>query len=482
MKVLFVHRMVHQDPLGIMYLSAALRRAGHEVHFADAALEPAWMDRAVRLKPGIVGYSALTGSQGFFLDANRALKRRMDFLSVWGGPHPTFFPEFIEEDGVDVVCVGEGEGAIVDLAGAMDAGADTGAIPNLHVKTGSGIARNDPRPLVEDLDSLPLPDRGILERYPEYRCSTTRSVIASRGCPFSCTFCYNARYREMMRGKGRYARHRGVDSVIEECVLRGDDPWTTQIIFKDDLFAHDEGFVAEFADRYAREVRLPFLCNVRADRMTERMAADLARAGARVVHFGVESGSDRVRREILRRHISREDMLNTARWLRERGVKVYTFNIVGIPGETQAEALETLEFNASLRPDMAVFTMFQPYPRTPLGERAVAMGWCDPGYGGFRPSYYENSMQRLPGARRYTNMVHLFPAATRSALLRWMMPGLLPLPVTPAYRAADFVYKSVRFVFALEIVPLRDVALYSGRWVPTEPGPRPRAHESPCYR
>ena len=105
--------MVHQDPLGIMYLSAALKRAGHKVSFFDVALEPRWLDRLVDTAPDLVAYSVITGNERFFLEVNRTIKRRLDVLSLWGGPHPTFFPELIEEEGVDMLCVGEGEEAMV---------------------------------------------------------------------------------------------------------------------------------------------------------------------------------------------------------------------------------------------------------------------------------------------------------------------------------------------------------------------------------
>ncbi|MBW2263721.1 MAG: B12-binding domain-containing radical SAM protein [Deltaproteobacteria bacterium] len=459
-----------------MYLVAALKQAGHEVHFIDTALEDGWEEHAVKLAPDVIGYSVLTGSQGYFLGVNARLKRRMKFLSLWGGPHPTFFPEFIDEKEVDVLCIGEGDQAIVEIANAVDRGRTLDSIANLHVKGAGGVVRNDPRPLVQDIDALPHPDRSILVSYPQYRYVTSRAVIASRGCPHACTFCYNSRLRSLYKGNGRYTRLRSVDSIIEECSTHMQDQWATQIIFKDDLFAHDEGFVHDFSQSYRREIGMPFLCNVRADRMTERMADDLARAGARVVHFGVESGNDRVRREILGRPISRQSMVNTARWLRERGILVYTFNIIGIPGETPEEAMETLEFNASLHPHLAVFTLFQPYPKTPLGDRAVAMGWSDPGYEGFSPTYYKNSMKHLPHERTYRNMVHLFPVAVRSRLFRRLVPRLLRLPFTPLYSAVDFTFKATRFVFTLGIVPPRDIALYSGRWVPSRP---PRRRPSP---
>lgn len=470
MKAVFIHRMVYQDPLSIMYLAAALTEAGHEAHFVDVALDPDWEDHVVALRPDVVGYSIITGSQKGYLELNRKLKRRLRFLSLWGGPHPTFFPEFIDEEGVDAICIGEGEKVIVEVAEAIDGGVSLeqiATIPNLHVKIGGDVIRNDPRPLCQDLDSLPLPDRSILEKYPQYRCVSTRAVMTSRGCPFNCAFCFNSRYRKLYRGKGRYTRRRGVDSVISECSRYKADPYVRQIMFKDDLFTQDADFVHELAERYPREVGLPFACNIRADRMTEAIADDLARAGARVVQFGVESGSDRVRREVLGRNISREQMLQTAQWLKQRGIKIYTYNMVGIPDETPRESFETLELNAELGADVAMFSLFQPYPRTPLGDRAAALGWIGEGYQDFTSSFYRNSMTRLPHRRQYRNMVHLFPAAVRFKLLRRLTPFLVNLPLTPLYTGFDFTYKATRFITTLNFVHPLDILAYSGHWNPT---------------
>ncbi|MFH1434112.1 MAG: cobalamin B12-binding domain-containing protein, partial [Pseudomonadota bacterium] len=88
MRVLFIYRMVYQDPLGVLYLASVLKRAGHEVHYIDAVLDKNWEENAVRLAPDIVGYSVLTGNQRFYLEINSRLKKQIHFLSVWGGPHP----------------------------------------------------------------------------------------------------------------------------------------------------------------------------------------------------------------------------------------------------------------------------------------------------------------------------------------------------------------------------------------------------------
>jgi radical SAM superfamily enzyme YgiQ (UPF0313 family) len=470
MRIVFVHRMVYQDPLGILYLAARLRQAGHDPHFVDVALDRRWAHRVAELAPDVVGYSVTTGNHDFFLKINRRLKRRLDFLSLWGGPHPTFFPEFINEEGVDLLCVGEGEEAMVELADALDAGHPLTNIANLHVKQGGRSVRNEVRPLVANLDDLPFPDRSLVDHYAQYRFASSRAVITSRGCPYRCNFCFNSRFRQLYRGRGRYTRRHSVDYVIEQCRRHRDDPWVERILFKDDLFAQDEAYIRQFAERYGKEVGLPFACNVRADRLTEGIVDDLARAGAAVVHFGVEAGSERVRREILGRSISDEALRRTARWCHDRGIRVYTYNLLGVPGESRAEAYRTLSLNAELRPDLAVFTLFQPYPRTPLGDRAVELGWTEKGYGGFSASYYRNSMAGLPHRRHLSKMVNLFPLAVAYPRLQPLVPTLLALPLKPLYWSVDFVHKATRFVFTLGLVSPRDIALFSGHWRPKAAG------------
>ena len=115
MRVLFVIQQIDYEPHGIMHLSSALKAAGHEVALAVDALEDP-VQVAKEFQPGIIGYSVITGSHRYYYQLNLRLKEEVDFFSAFGGPHPTFFPEMIEEEGIDGICIGEGEEAIVNLA------------------------------------------------------------------------------------------------------------------------------------------------------------------------------------------------------------------------------------------------------------------------------------------------------------------------------------------------------------------------------
>ena len=120
-KVLWVEKQIDYEPQGVMSISAVLKEAGHDVQLTIAAQENP-VEYAKKYQPDVVGYSMMTGSQHYYFKVNRAIKEALGKqapLSVFGGPHPTFFPDLIKEDGVDGVCVGEGEGPLVDLANSL---------------------------------------------------------------------------------------------------------------------------------------------------------------------------------------------------------------------------------------------------------------------------------------------------------------------------------------------------------------------------
>ncbi|HUW94843.1 MAG TPA: cobalamin-dependent protein, partial [Anaerolineae bacterium] len=113
MNVLFIIKEIDNEPHGILRVSAALKQAGHEVEMVVGTEEDP-VEAALRLKPDVLAYSVYTGTQRYYLDVNRQIREQLDVVSIMGGPHPTFFPEIIEEEGVDGICIGEGEYATVD--------------------------------------------------------------------------------------------------------------------------------------------------------------------------------------------------------------------------------------------------------------------------------------------------------------------------------------------------------------------------------
>ena len=378
MRVLFVVQQIDYEPLGIMHLSSALTAAGHQVQLAVGARHDP-MAVAAEFRPDVAAYSVITGSQRYYLEVNRRLKAGLPgVFSVFGGPHPTFFPEMVQEPGVDGICRGEGEQALVDLLAALgDGGPDAAlGVRNWSFCRNGEVIANPVRPYVEDLDSLPFPDRALVyERDPVAGRSRIKHFLTGRGCPYNCTYCFNHALAEIYRGKGRRFRHRSVGHVIEEIRWVREHYPLEFVVFVDDTFVLSNEWLAEFAERYPRQIGLPFFCNTRANLVTAEQVRLLKAAGCHSVSMGIETGNDRLRNELLKRQMSKAQILEAARLLREGGLNFATTNMIGLPTSTLDDDFETLALNIQARPAYAHVFIFQPYPRTELGQYTREQGW-----------------------------------------------------------------------------------------------------------
>jgi anaerobic magnesium-protoporphyrin IX monomethyl ester cyclase len=378
LRVLFIAQQIDYEPQGIMCLSSALKAAGHEVELAVGAHhDPVAMAREFR--PDVAAYSVITGSQRYYLDLNRKLKAELPgVFAAFGGPHPTFFPEMVNEEGVDGICRGEGEEALVDLVETLD-GDESDAVSrvqNWSFRRNGDVITNPVRPYTGDLDSLPFPDRALVyERDPITARSKIKHFLTGRGCPYNCTYCFNHALSEIYRGKGKRFRQRSVDHVIEEIQWVRDHYPLEFVVFVDDTFVLSEEWLAEFAAKYPQQVGLPFFCNTRANLVTAEQVSLLKKAGCHCASMGVESGDDRIRNELLKRRMSTEQILEAARLFHEGGLHFTTTNMIGLPTSTLEDDFETLALNIQARPAYAHVFIFQPYPRTELGEFTREHGW-----------------------------------------------------------------------------------------------------------
>ena len=176
--------------LGVMMLSSMLRQEGFNVELAKATVDD--LSETLRHgEPTILAYSMVSQLAEPMLEVNREIKKRFDVKSFLGGAHATYYPEVIEEEGVDGICLGVGELAIVDLAKRIREGKDYTDTLNWHIKSNGQIYRNELRPLVSDLDTLPFADQSLMPR------TDGHSLMAGRGCPYRCTYCLNAAYNRL---------------------------------------------------------------------------------------------------------------------------------------------------------------------------------------------------------------------------------------------------------------------------------------------
>jgi anaerobic magnesium-protoporphyrin IX monomethyl ester cyclase len=377
---------LQRDPiewLGLMYLSATLKANGHRTRMVVDALEPGGaVESALREPADLFAFSPLVTDFRWVLGQAAALKARRNVPVVLGGTHATLNPEeMLAHPEVDVVCRGEGEAPLLELAEAVDEGRDWGGIANLWSRRDGVVVRNELRDLVSDLDTLPLPDRELYAGYPALRALGKRPLHMGRGCPYGCSYCHNARKRELYHGKGSYLRWRSIDGVLAEVEQLARGSFFKVLHFVDDGFGLREDWLVEFLPRLGRllDPRPAVFANMRADMVTEGLCAAFRDYGAERfrLRIAVECGDERYRREVLRKTISDADLRRAARLLHASGVRFATYNMMGLPGETLGQAIETLRLNVELRPAHAFCFLYQPFPGTDLARFAVDCGTVD---------------------------------------------------------------------------------------------------------
>ena len=442
MRVAFLSRKSREmAAYGVMSLAGSLRRHGHQVCVVPArdALDACTHPEIARAD--VVGMSATTGLHRVYVRWARALREAFpEKCLVLGGPHPTFFPEVIHQAPLDGICIGEGEESLPELLTEWQAGLSQP--PDgwwIRRDRGRGpVVPGHPRGPVQNLDSLPSPAFDLqYDADARFRRLPIRVFLPTRGCPFRCTYCYNRTLNDRHRAFGPILRHHDPDRILDdiESVLRR---WNGRLIwFLDANFVADQRWLEQFAPRYARRIGLPFFCKLRPEQASHRVVRRLVDAGCTAVGVGVESGSERIRRELLGRRASDHAILDACRRLKSHGVKLLTFSMLGLPGESFDDALRTLALNVACGADYAGATIYQPYPGTALAQRCVDEGWFDGDFDALSYSYFAESPLRFASQAdrdRITNLQRLFGLAVEFPEVRSRLRRLTARPASLLYR------------------------------------------------
>lgn len=401
MRVLFIEidtqRQWAVASLGPAFLAAFIRRVGHDASMVriheDAPVKE--LVAAVReAAPDLIGIS-LTSRQ--WLGANRllaGLREAMDIPVIAGGLHPTFSPEdTLRHPGIDYVCLGEGERAFLYLVEALEAGITitNGTIDNIWT---TGGTRPKLGPPFEPIDELPYMARDMLdEQYGVVHMTT------QRGCPFACTYCAARMYDELYEGHGSYGRRRSHASVLAELDAIRAAGDLNYVIFLDDTFTIHHPWVNEFCRAYGERGGAAFSIHARVETVNEKMINRLAEAGCRHITYGVESGSERVRREIMKRPVTNHKIIDVFRWTRQAGILVTANYMMGVPGETLEEMQQTIDLHGELDPGDFGYFVFYPYPGTHLFHECKRQGYLPENYLEM-PANHRQTILDLPGVTK----------------------------------------------------------------------------------
>ena len=322
-------------------------------------------------KPEIIGFSVLSFNYSEALQIAQFIKENFNIKIIFGGVHVILSPqEVIENEEVDIICTGEGEEVLKEL---LDKSLNCKDVKGIWYKQDGEIIKNENRRLIEDLDRLPFPDLKDfdLERYFVINHNHL-PVMASRGCPFSCTYCSNHALRKKLDGK--YVRFRSINNVIGEIELRikqFSKRGFKYLYFFDDTFILYKNFVKEFCEKFKEKgfhKNIKWTANVRANLVTDEIIKTMKNAGCYDARMGVEAGSDYIRNTVYKRNMTKEQLVHAFSVIKKHDLQLRLDFIIGAPYETLSMMEESFALAKHSNGDRIFFSRLYPFPGTEIKE------------------------------------------------------------------------------------------------------------------
>jgi radical SAM superfamily enzyme YgiQ (UPF0313 family) len=374
-------------PLGILYLAAVLKKKGVEVSVLDQAAKGLTIKETVNWikaeNPDILGFSTFASSgRTAALISSEVKKEDPNVTIVFGSHYATFNSERIlrKYPSVDIIARGEGEEIVIDLADCLDERKRLKDVLGISFRNGSDVVSTAGRPLIKDLDSIPFPDRGLIdEDYHSVIAGAVAaprkftSLVSSRGCVYRCRFCSCAQF-----ARNRW-RPRSVKNTLEELLFLSSEGYK-QFIFVDDNFTANPKNVIKLSREMRKEkLDMEWTCEGRVDNGSYEMFWEIARAGCRILYFGIESANQRIL-DYYNKRITPQQSKTAVRTARKAGVDVIVGSfIVGAADETVDEIYNTVEFANRIPIDLPQFNILGVFPGTDMWNEFEAKGFLKEG-------------------------------------------------------------------------------------------------------
>jgi len=375
------------EPLSLAYMGAMLKRHGHEVKILDCeALDYSFNDVENYLNQNefdAFGIAMLTIMYSQTIALSNIIKKIYPQARIIvGGPHPSAHgnaKEILEKENViDYAVMGEAEKTFAELLDVIEEEKETyeelSKIEGIAFRNKNNVLITKPRETVKDLDEFPIPDRSLLDMklyrpsVSYYRKLPAYIILTSRGCGYRCTFCSKVFDKEF--------RFHSPDRVIEEMKILIEDYGAKEIVFRDDTFTMRFDWTKEVCEKIIEEGlnnKIKWSCMTRVSLVTPELLKLMKEAGCWGIHFGVESGSQRLL-DMIKKDVTIKQIKNAFKWCREAGIETRAFMMLGLPTETRDESLKTIQFAKELDADWAQFTITTPYPGTELYDQAMELG------------------------------------------------------------------------------------------------------------
>jgi len=360
------------EQLGICYLSAMLKREGHKTDLFNTTyllyepfekVKEGVYNKIDLFQPDIICFSCRSLEFSFAKRIAESIKEKYKIKIIFGGIYPTIEPEEVLKcDAIDYVCVGEGEKALLELIKNLD---KDKPINNIWAKK----RKTKLNPLIQDLDKLPFPDRDLFNIPPENH----NLIMTARGCPYSCTYCFNCIINKKYAGQ-KHVRFRSIENVLKEVKELIAKYKLGYIFFCDDVFTSNKERLIQFCKEY-KEIGIPFACNARAEQIDRDIAIALKEAGCIEIRIGIETGNEKLRREILHRYVGNDLIKKSFQICKEVGLKTYSFNMIGLPFETKETIYETFQLNKEIKPDHFQVSILYPFEGSEIYETYKKNGY-----------------------------------------------------------------------------------------------------------
>jgi radical SAM superfamily enzyme YgiQ (UPF0313 family) len=455
-KILFVspRKFLYSYPmLGMAFLSSYLKRYGryqYDIRLADENTGSSWKDALNDFRPDIVSISSTTPQITYASRIAEYVKANFPgTLVLVGGPHPTVLPErtLDEFKAFDIVCVGEGEKTFKELvdsyfSGEKDFRNQLSRIKGIAYRDNGSVLINEPNELIEDIDSIPLPDRDLFDR--NYYFSRPRQVIrglskrsthlmSSRGCPYNCTYCSSSLMWK------RKVRFHSKERVIQEVTELSDKFKLEAVFFEDDLFIADKNRAVSICEGLVSSglsKKMQWACQLKSNLLKENdlgLLKLLKEAGCVQVEFGLESGSERFLK-IIKRGTSTVDQNQFALDLAKKaGLRTVGNFIFGFHGETLEDMMKTKEFILKNYKTLDYYQALiaTPYPATTFWDECVRdkvigeINWDKFSMGVFDTELFSNTVTRSQVDQIISELnIEAFKKVTLKEKLTWLFTRL----------------------------------------------------------
>ena len=407
MKILFIQDNGINESLALTELSALLKSKSHECELLIEKEEKNILGEIRKHNPELIVFPFGIMGQEYALRLSKEIKDILSVPIVFAGSHPTFYPEIIEHPCADIVCIGETDYSIPELADNLEKGRDIKRIKGLWVKEGKNIYRNSFAPLMENLDAMPVPDRELYYKYNFLRKMPMKRFSSGRGCVHSCAYCFNHILRSNFKNQ-KYTRKKSVGRMVEEISIIKDIYPLKTLHFSDDLFPVDRNWVKKFCEQYKKEIGLPFTFNSTADLMAEDVVKSVSSAGCSGVAIGIETGNERLRKTILNKNISNRQIIEAGTKIKKAGMKIATFNMLANPGETIEDAFMTMKLNSIISADNPRVTLSYPIKNSTLYDYAIKNGFLDEREFDKNDMAQQKAIYKSDCKKEFENLFYLF--------------------------------------------------------------------------